>query len=52
VLPKGRQLIFLHFDGEEQGFDARLAAFMAEHGVTPRDNLDVVHVTFTKTSAA
>jgi hypothetical protein len=44
--PEARLFTFHHFDGDEPGLDERLAAFKVEHGVTPQDQLVVIHVTF------
>ena len=44
--PKGRVFVFVHFDGDEASFEEREAAFRAENGVGPGDELHSVRITF------
>ena len=48
LVPKGRHLVFVHFDGEPDApsRDDRLAAFKVERGVTPSDLVQEVRVKF------
>jgi hypothetical protein len=49
IAPKGRHFVFTHFVYEEpdaHSRDERLAAFKADHGVTPSDIIHEVRVAF------
>jgi hypothetical protein len=49
IAPKGRHFVFTHFVDEEPDAPSkaeRLAAFKADHGVTPSDIIHEVRVAF------
>jgi hypothetical protein len=49
IAPKGRHLVFVHFEDEEPDAlsrDEQLAAFKADRGVGPNDRIHTVTVTF------
>jgi len=44
--PKGRIFVFVDLDGDAASYEEREAAFRAEKGVGPGDELHLVHVTW------
>ena len=44
--PKGRVFVFTDFDGDPASYAEREAAFRAENGVGPEDELHSVRITF------
>ena len=46
VKPKGRVFVFVDLSGDPATYEEREAAFRAENGVGPEDEMHIVHITY------